>query len=494
LTHFIVAVPPLRTPPPPLYLTHSTFGTSHPPSSQHAACDFDKSSQLFLLQFPEECKAHRNRILGNPQHDPIGNPVLRYSTEFDLVLLVNVFLQDLIATGKFGFQLRSDLGIKSITPNICILTDGCRLIGVVEVKKPSVEASDTPPLLSDTVLGELLDQMLLLQGFYGSGPIIGILTTFEEWLFTWFPGDSSELAQPFERVPQASTFRTPMKSNIGAVGTPSQIHKVWQHGIQVDDDHTDPEEDIDQEKMERKLCVSPVIHTRTPESYALLLDYLYTSFCRMDRIKLNHTPSFVCSFILRKGEFPLSWSPHIPSLDKVARHSYPNPSNVKDLMALEDLGRGGTGKAWLMCTKSSPHSICVLKFRNEIGGLDKIREEQKWWSILYPEFITSVDLWSNSWGLMMPHFSPIHERNRTRTVIDSIHRLLLRFQTQGYIHPDVRWENIGMYQNLSGEDCPVLFDLCGIQKFEPDKHSNWISKAISDIQASNSLCPLTHSS
>lgn len=62
------------------------------------------------------------------------------------------------------------------------------LVGVVEVKKPGASVLSEP-----TVLGELLDQMLLVEGFYGMGPVIGILTTGEEWLVSWFPADSSAL-------------------------------------------------------------------------------------------------------------------------------------------------------------------------------------------------------------------------------------------------------------------------------------------------------------
>ncbi len=40
------------------------------------------------------------------------------------------------------------------------------LVGVVEVKKPGNNV-----LLEPTVLGELLDQMML-EGFYGMGPVL----------------------------------------------------------------------------------------------------------------------------------------------------------------------------------------------------------------------------------------------------------------------------------------------------------------------------------
>ena len=38
-------------------------------------------------------------------------------------------------------------------------------------------------------LGELLDRMLLVEGFYGMRPVLGILTSGEEWLVSLFPVD-----------------------------------------------------------------------------------------------------------------------------------------------------------------------------------------------------------------------------------------------------------------------------------------------------------------
>jgi hypothetical protein len=65
---------------------------------------------------------------------------------------------------------------------------GMYLVGVVEVKKPNGDGGGNV-LNQLTVLGDLLDQMMLVGGFYGMGPVIGILTTAEEWLISWFPAD-----------------------------------------------------------------------------------------------------------------------------------------------------------------------------------------------------------------------------------------------------------------------------------------------------------------
>jgi hypothetical protein len=64
------------------------------------------------------------------------------------------------------------MGIFGIRPDILILTKNSLLIGVVEVKKPGKNI-----LINKNVMGELFDQMKLLQLFYGMGPVLGILAT-----------------------------------------------------------------------------------------------------------------------------------------------------------------------------------------------------------------------------------------------------------------------------------------------------------------------------
>eukprot|EP00975_Prorocentrum_lima_P028168 5921552-Prorocentrum_lima.AAC.1 len=72
--------------------------------------------------------------------------------------------------------------------------------------------------------------MLLVEGFYGMGPVIGILTTAEEWLVSWFPVDSGALAlvdppeasftTPVKQKPSSTSIETKGHSPPG--GTPSQ--------------------------------------------------------------------------------------------------------------------------------------------------------------------------------------------------------------------------------------------------------------------------------
>jgi hypothetical protein len=64
------------------------------------------------------------------------------------------------------------------------------LVGV-EVKKPGGDV-----LLEPTVLGESSDQMLLVEGFHGMRPVIGILTAGDEWVVSWFLADQQVIPFP----------------------------------------------------------------------------------------------------------------------------------------------------------------------------------------------------------------------------------------------------------------------------------------------------------
>ena len=116
-------------------------------------------------------------------HD--GAKYLPYASEADIIDHAKSFMKDVVQALKLDLTFHAEVPIKQIRPDLCILLIDAVLVGVVQVKKPGNNV-----LLQPTVLGELLDQMLLIEGFYGIGPVIGILTTAEEWLVSWFPADS----------------------------------------------------------------------------------------------------------------------------------------------------------------------------------------------------------------------------------------------------------------------------------------------------------------
>ena len=104
-----------------------------------------------------------------------GAKGLWYGSDEDILYFVRCFLEDILFALDMRFTFNSVMTIKEIRPDLRVLMIGNYVVGVVAVKTPGYDV-----LLEDTVLGELLDQMLLVEGFYRMGLVIGILTTAEE--------------------------------------------------------------------------------------------------------------------------------------------------------------------------------------------------------------------------------------------------------------------------------------------------------------------------
>jgi hypothetical protein len=269
---------------------------------------------------------------------------------------------------------------------------------------------------------------MLLVELYGMGPVTGILTTTEEWLVSWFPLDTNVLAHV---DPLAASFNTPLKQKSSSASTETESHSPpggtpsQQRGIthSIDDATEDFLEVEDQvtDEMERLLCATHVMNI------------------------------------------------------------YKDPIRVKTLGALEDLGRGSTGKAWLRVTATQPRSAaCVLKFDNRHSRSVRLVKEREMWHLLYSEFSTMVKLehWSGADALVMPHFSTVLESEREQYKDEISLVLTTHFMQNGKVHKDVRWSNIGKYRNRSGAVALIVFDLYDVEDYDLDVHHDWIEKAM----------------
>ena len=452
---------------------------SIPKEIDHAKCKQVVRSDFFLCPVPESVKLHTSRIWGGIIASRVE---LSYSTEADIVGFVKIFLEDLIVAMGLSFTLVNNMGFNHIAPDICVVTDGQRLVGVIEVKKrgPGI-------LIEPTVLGELFDQMLLVEGFYCSGPVLGILTSLEEWVFAWFEADNPHFASFSQQSKSLSSFLTPSKAVVGAGSsfrysplgnTPSQ-QSGKTHAVDVDD--VDEKEESLRPYDDRTLSSTIVFNSQA--DFQAILQHLYTAFRRMDEVHLHHTIGVPCClFLLHKGRMGITWHAvdgiHIDIKDLSAINTFPR-NNVQHLLAVEDLGRGGSGKVWLTCTLSKKPSICVLKFHNYDGTGSKLLEEKNIWDAVYPDFemLTSVDMWSGSFALKMPHFSaiPVDDRDSLKTPI--LEMMRKTFQDRGFVHLDVRWRNIG-YIVKDGKMHPLLYDLESVRKYSEEQDSQWIEKAM----------------
>lgn len=136
---------------------------SVPQERDHMSCNRTVNRDFYLYQVPENVLNFSNEIWTSVHE---GTNSLRYATENDITMLVIRFLECFVRAMKLNLWFGTEIAVKSIKPDICVIADGDRLVGVVEVKKPTKKL---PILEEPTVLGELCDQLLMLQGFYCTG-------------------------------------------------------------------------------------------------------------------------------------------------------------------------------------------------------------------------------------------------------------------------------------------------------------------------------------
>jgi hypothetical protein len=402
-----------------------------------------------------------------------------YATEADVVFVVRSFLESVLKAMSLPLKFSAEFSIQRIRPDLSLILNGNYLVGVIEVKKP------TPGVMQqETVLGELFDQLMLVEGFYGMGPALGILTTGQEWIFSWFPADHDTLCIRST----ASSFTTPKKQKLSTPepktssppgNTPSQKSGNV-HSIDEDEEEEELEVEVDSpvdSPVERLLSVTSVIDIhQNPE---VLLQHLCGAFSLMCLSQLHHQGSIArCLLRFHKDSSIVSYHP-VPYDDiipNVRFNRFPN-RNTKNLIALEDLGRGATGKAWLCATLSTPYSsACVLKFHNNQKLYD-LEKEKDLWHRIYPEFKKKVRIehWSGEKALVMPHFTEVLEHKRS--LYQEALRDTLTTKFNGLVHQDVKWKNIGVYRK-DGVDALVVFDLHSVIDYRAPDHANWIEQVM----------------
>lgn len=131
-------------------------GPSIPPESKHKRCSIEIENSFYLYKVEDSIWNSSNYLWAelNTEEKKRHN-ILTFTNEATIVIYVRTFLLQIIQAMKLEFEIAIDFGIKSIMPDICILTIAHRIIGVVEVKKPGIDILNQP-----TVLGELFDQLL----------------------------------------------------------------------------------------------------------------------------------------------------------------------------------------------------------------------------------------------------------------------------------------------------------------------------------------------
>jgi hypothetical protein len=89
-----------------------------------------------------------------------------------------------------------------------------------------------------------------------------------------------------------------------------------------------------------------------------------------------------------------------------------------------------------------------------------------------------VDNWCGNLALCMPHFATIVELNRPKFREDIQCLMDTYFTCKGYVHDDVRWQNIGVYKDCNHVERPILYDLGSVRRYNQETDVNWVNEAM----------------
>eukprot|EP01038_Epipyxis_sp_PR26KG_P014464 gene14464-19414_t len=160
----------------------------------------------------------------------------------------------------------------------------------------------------------------------------------------------------------------------------------------------------------------------------------------MSQVTLNYNGGVPkCVIKLHKNETRISWHPKYADLNSLISRKFPS-KEAKAMIAVEDLGRGSTGKTWLLCTLSIHPAICVMKLYNKSNSrIIALNAEKQWWDAAYPEFssMTKVEVWSGSDALVMPHFTSILIQDREMFKVSIKKFLEEKFHEKRIVHHDL---------------------------------------------------------
>lgn len=188
--------------------------------------------------------------------------------------------------------------IQGIRPDILILELNTLLISVVDIMKSGNSILEDP-----NVLGELFDQMNLLQPFYGMGPTLGILATGKQFLVGWFLQDLETFSMPPLDIKMRATPKHVAGNKVDEIGpagsTPSQkntaIFSVEDEEINSTTETIEQHGNIVKLDERRLLYCTPVMTAN--DNIPKLMGILSTALIRVTHAK----PSYYLLFDSTRG-------------------------------------------------------------------------------------------------------------------------------------------------------------------------------------------------
>jgi hypothetical protein len=419
---------------------------------------------------------------------------LHYAGVTDVAFAVNIFITTYLnAMGLYDVRLASEFSLTYLRSNIPVITYNDRPIGVIVVKKPTLEGRNA--LLEPTVIGELYDQMQFIKSFYNSCPVCGILTTGAEWMVCWYRDDNIIFKSPLNVAALVTTPLNP-DTNPSSESSPTRETPSLEnekHGLlvsaQIRAEESSDKAEITVIEELRELSGTRILSMLDDKDEAVKV--IYSALLRMTDVASNdavpyhkgeHTSSYV---VFLKDEPGVLW--HTMSEGDAHNNiSTAMPAkNTKRLLALADLGRGASGIAYLTRSLSSTNAgVCVLKISNDRRDDERVKREYAAWGLIYPQLEVRLEKWTGSLALLMPHFSTVLDDQKD-LIKDDLKKLLqVQFHNRCKVHSDVEWRNIGYNLDAEGKRIPVLFDLDAVVDYSEEKHMNWIDDAMEKLYSS----------
>ena len=109
------------------------------------------------------------------------SPRLYCHSTMDTVFHVINFLNNIANSLGVSIYMSIGFGMKALSRNVIVLMFKERVVGIVAVHEPGQRID------MNEEMEFLFKHLLYEEGFHQTGPVIGIITTLEEWQLCWLP-------------------------------------------------------------------------------------------------------------------------------------------------------------------------------------------------------------------------------------------------------------------------------------------------------------------
>jgi hypothetical protein len=405
-----------------------------------------------------------------------------YGSESDVQQKVSAALSEAIAASGLRGVLHcfNELSVFRLRADIWVVQRRGIPVGVVEVKKPHPVV-----MTSKRVHGQIYDYMLRLRTQHGIQHVFGIVTTYKEWRFFWFPESDGYAASDEPLVADAAPYADPVdeatttnandnrsedaevqddEAGGDAGGDDGGEEDAGNEGSDEDDEDDDEEQPLIGE-IEKIGNETRVLHgSRVYESNDKQLPMVLAGVIR----KMHHSPRAHVDLLDPKVDRICMNSDHwywgrLSGVEDIDDTRMPR-RDAADFVMLQDFRGGADGRVWRACTLSGIG--CIIKFAHKKDENDtpadqrkRLEREALVWHGAWQEKNTRVCRVGGDWALIMPYARPIPDLgNIDEDTKKETSNAIKQMAKRGYCHDDLHWRHVGRVKRKATEKI-VFFDL-----------------------------------